>query len=270
MFFKKKEKAARVMPSTNLVPYEWIKNGVVKIRHAKEYFIVLKVKKAPNLFLKDDDEQFAFYLGLKEHFHALNPQDKMQILVVARILHVLPYLRKLYSIAENSKGKKRQIALSNIKFFTSMLENNELIGRSIYVSVNLQVPSMQKEENEEAVALEMAPKKVKEIQEFASAYGVELEQLSTSEILQYIFREFNPDITKIPEVRAPEEVVFMPVLDEETRKKEKEIRIKNTRRYGDKDAVKDIEKKANEDLEIGLDDLLEDNNEEEKDGVRVY
>ncbi len=269
MFFKKKEKKARIMPSTNLVPYEWIKNGVVKIRHANEYFIVLKVKKAPNLFLKDDDEQFAFYLGLKEHFHALNPGDKMQILVVARILHVLPYLEKLYMIAEKSKGKKRQIALSNIKFFTSMLENNELIGRDIYLSVNLQVPPMQKEEDSDAVALEMAPKKVKEVQEFAYAYGVEVEQLSTSEILQYIFREFNPDITKIPEVHAPEEVVFMPVIDEKTREKEKRMRIKNTPAYKKGDAVRDLGKRASRDL---LDDLNIEETEEEanKDGVKIY
>lgn len=218
-----KKKASNVAPATSLVPFEWIKNGIVKTRGENTFFIVFKVKEAPNLFLKDDDEQFAFFLGLKEHFAALNPGDQMQILVVARVLHVLPYIQKLQRIADRSKGRKKQIALSNIEFFLNMLQNRELIGRSIYITVNIPIPvRLPQDADIVPIIEEIVPKKVKELSEFTAQYGVKVERLSTQEIIEYIYKEFNPSIARIPEMKVPNEVVFLTTLDEETYAKMKQ------------------------------------------------
>lgn len=221
--FGKKKKSSNVMPSTNLIPFEWIKDGIVKIRSENEYFIAFKVKEAPNLFLKDDEDQFAFFLGLKEHFTSLNPGDKMQILVVARVLRVLPYIKKLQRIADKSKGRKKEIALSNIEFFLNMLKNRELIGRAIYLTTNVQLPTrLNSEDDTIGILKEIIPKKIKEVTEFTAQYGVKVEMLSTEEIIEYLYKEFNPSIARIPEVKTPKEVVFLTTLDEETYKKAKQ------------------------------------------------
>ena len=225
MFSRKK--TSNVAPSTSLVPFEWVKRGIVKIRGENTFFIVFKVKEAPNLFLKDDDEQFAFFLGLKEHFAALNPGDQMQILVVARVLHVLPYVQKLQRIADKSKGRKKQIALSNIEFFLNMLQNRELIGRSIYITVNIPIPTrLPQGADVVAIIEEIVPKKVKELSEFTAQYGVKVERLSTQEIIEYLYKEFNPSIARIPEMKVPKEVVFLTTLDEKTYEQMKQAEAK--------------------------------------------
>lgn len=219
MFKKKKSleditKTKAYFESSKLVPIESIQNGIVKDKSGF-YYIIFDVK-GPNIFLKEEKEQISLYLSFREFLASLSENEKIQILVVSRIMKLVPFLENLQYKIDNLSGKLQEFAAAELDFLLSLIQEHEILERKTLLSVFLDVPfNVKKEEERDRIAADMAEKTTRTIENFAIRFDVGVRRLTTEEILEYFFTELNPDLPGYPIVKATENVSFFSKLSEE-------------------------------------------------------
>ena len=193
-------------PTQQFVPVKEIKNGVVILKDGS-YRGVLMCS-AINFGLKSADEQHAIILGFQNFLNTLD--FSIQIIVNSRKMDLRPYLTLLEGKAPEQKTELLRIQLREyIEFIKSFAEQANIMTKSFYIVVPYSprasatsAMNFLKRENvsaknvaanvsfgESRVQLEQ---RLSLISGGLSGTGVRAVPLNTEEVVELLYRSFNP------------------------------------------------------------------------------
>ena len=208
-------------PAQQFVPVREVKNGVIVLKDGRLRGVLMA--SSLNFALKSVDEQQAI-IGSFQTF--LNTLDfSLEIVIHSRDMDIRPYLRLLEGRLEDQENELMRIQLKEyIRFVREFVDRSQVMRKYFYVVVpfdplNLPrgssslfpfpgVPRKEKGTTESpseiafAQSVSQLNQRMSVVSQGLAAIGVRSAALSTEEVLELLYRSFNPD--------AGEESVPMP------------------------------------------------------------
>lgn len=197
---------ASASPTQKFVPVKEIRNGVVILKDG-EYRGVL-ICSSVNFGLKSTEEQHAMILGFQSFLNTLD--FSVQILVHSRKMDLRPYLATLAEKEPEQRSELMRVQLHEyIEFIKSFAEQTNIMTKSFYIIVpfaprfsaahtaNLLRRGKNEEKSsvtdstfeEERLQLEQ---RLTLVASGLSSVGVRAVPLGTEELIELLYRSFNP------------------------------------------------------------------------------
>ncbi|HET9641352.1 MAG TPA: hypothetical protein VFP46_00675 [Candidatus Paceibacterota bacterium] len=194
---------ATATPTQQFVPVKEIRNGVVILKDGSYRGIL--ICSSINFALKSEDEQHAITLGFQNFLNTLD--FSIQIVVNSRRMDLRPYLALLDAKMSDQKSELMRIQLREyMEFIRSFADQANIMTKSFYVIVSY-VPHMTASSaigffkkggtppksattfDEERAQLEQ---RMTLVANGLAGTGVRAVPLGTEEIIELLYRSFNP------------------------------------------------------------------------------
>lgn len=198
--------------SQSFVPVEEVRNGVIVLK-TDGYRGVLMCS-ATNFALKSEDEQRAIIGGFQNFLNTLD--FSVEIVVHSRKMDIRPYLALLESRLENQATELMRLQLREyIAFIRNFMDSSDIMTKLFYVvvpytpavatEVASAIPFLKKQGGgaapdtnnfeEHRVQLEQ---RMGLVAAGLQSAGVRAVALGTEEIIELLYRSFNPGVTENP------------------------------------------------------------------------
>lgn len=197
--------AARANPTQAFVPVKEIRNGIIVLKDGGYRGVLLC--SSINFGLKSADEQHAITLGFQNFLNTLD--FSIQIVVNSRKMDLRPYLSMLEAKAPEQKTELMRIQLREyIEFIRSFADQANIMTKSFYIVVSYSprvtassaLGFLGKKDAGKTAAAETTfeedraqlEQRMALVASGLSGTGVRAVALGTEEVIELLYRSFNP------------------------------------------------------------------------------
>ena len=199
------------------VPIDEVRDGILKLKNG-EYRAVL-ITSSINLSLKSEDEQTAIIMQFQNLLNSL--EFPVQIFIQSRRLNIEPYLGILQEREKEIKEDLLKIQIREYMEFISKFTNeSNIMTKHFFIVVPYFTPTVtisndfssilpfgasenaQKTETTFELARTQLAQRVSVVTQGLARFGVRAAQLSTEDVVELFYKEFNPGENNQPKINA--------------------------------------------------------------------
>ena len=203
---------AAPQPTQSFVPVEEVRNGIVVLK--SDGYRGILMCSSMNFSLKSEDEQRAIIGGFQNFLNTLD--FSVEIVVHSRRMDIRPYLALLESRAEGQQTELMRLQLREyIAFIRNFMDSSDIMTKLFYVvvpytpaiasEVSNAIPFLKKQGGGAAPAADDFDEHRIQLEQRMSlvvaglqSSGIRAVPLGTEEIIELLYRSFNPGVTENP------------------------------------------------------------------------
>lgn len=196
---------AAANPAQQFVPVREVKDGIIVLKDGRLRGVMMA--SSLNFALKSADEQQAIISAFQTFLNTLD--FSAQIVIHSREMDIRPYLRLLESRLESQESELMRLQLKEyIRFVREFVDRSQVMRKYFYVVVPFDPldfggggkslfgapkAGTTKEETPFAQAAGQLAQRMSVVGQGLASVGVRTAPLSTEDVLELLYRSFNPD-----------------------------------------------------------------------------